>query len=60
MLAHGEGNVYLRDLHARDTVMLAQMRARPVWLLTEAPEIGGRLRFQRVSLDSMQSDWSMP
>jgi hypothetical protein len=26
-------------------------------LLTQAPEIGGPLRFQRVSLDSMQADW---
>jgi hypothetical protein len=57
MLAHGGGNVYLRDLHARDTVLLAQMRRHPVWLLTQAPEIGGQLRFQRVSLDSMQADW---
>ena len=57
MLAHGSGNVYLRDLHARDTVLLAQMRQHPVWLLTQAPEIGGQLRFQRVSLDSMQADW---
>ena len=57
MLAHANGNVYLRDLHARDTVLLAQMRQRPVWLLTQAPEVGGELRFQRVSFDSMQADW---
>jgi hypothetical protein len=57
MLAHGNGNVYLRDLHVRDTVLLEQMRQHPVWLLTQAPEIGGELRFARVSLDSMQTDW---
>jgi 4-amino-4-deoxy-L-arabinose transferase-like glycosyltransferase len=57
LLARGDGNVYLRDLHARDTLLLPEMRQHPVWLLTESPEIGGDLRFQRVPLDSMQSEW---
>jgi hypothetical protein len=57
MLAHGDGNIYLRDLHARDTVLLASMARHPVWLLTEAPEAGGALRFERVSPDSMRADW---
>jgi hypothetical protein len=57
LLVHGHGNVYLRDLHALDTLALAQYPGRPVWLLTEDPTVGGGLRFSRVSADSMMRDW---
>lgn len=60
MLATANGDVYLRDLHARDTLMLRTMPDRPLWLLTEAPEAGGPLRFARVDLDSARREWQAP
>jgi hypothetical protein len=59
MLVRGGGNIYVRDLHARDSLLLAANPDRPVWLVTKAPTVGSPLRFQRVSLDSMRREWEL-
>jgi hypothetical protein len=33
---------------------------REVWLLTQSPETGGALRFERLNLDSMRQEWALP
>ncbi len=60
LLARGDSNLYLRDLHADDSVLLREFPRRPLWLLTEDPKVGGGLRFSRVSPDSMAREWPMP
>ncbi len=60
LLARGDSNRYLRDLHADDSVLVDANPGRPLWLLTEDPEIGGGLRFHRVSPDSMEQEWRAP
>ena len=57
LLARGYGNVYLRDLHARDSVLHPLESHRPIWLLTQAPEVGAPLRFERIPVDSMLREW---
>jgi hypothetical protein len=57
LLAGRNGNVFLRDLHARDSLVLAPHPDRPVWLLTEAPQIGGGLRLFHITGDSMRDEW---
>ena len=59
MLVRGDGNVYLRDLHAHDSLVLSAYAGRPVWLVTKAPPVGSPLRFERVSLDSMRREWEL-
>lgn len=52
-------NVYARDLHARDTVLLERYPGRPVFLLRIIPsETGSRLTLERVSLDSARAEWA--
>jgi hypothetical protein len=60
LLVHGHGNRYVRDLHATDSLLHPFANGTPVWLLTEAPQAGAPLRFERVSADSAQRDWMMP
>ncbi len=50
-------NRFVRDLHARDTLLLAADGNRPIWLLTQAPEVGGPLRFTPFNLDSARAEW---
>ncbi|MGH7592599.1 MAG: hypothetical protein ACRELE_01905, partial [Gemmatimonadales bacterium] len=57
LLDHGGGNIYLRDLHARDSLVLALHPGMPVWLLTKALPIGSPLRFERLSADSLRHEW---
>lgn len=58
LLLAGRGdNRFVRDLHARDTLLLAADGNRPIWLLTQAPEVGGALRFTPVNLDSARAEW---
>jgi hypothetical protein len=60
ILASGSGgNVYARELHARDTLLLAKEQSRPVFLLrATSSRLGAPLRLYRVSLDSARADWS--
>lgn len=60
LLAGEHGNLYRRDLHARDTLLPDSLWQRPVWLLTQRPETGGALRLEPVDLDSLRREWSTP
>jgi hypothetical protein len=54
MLAGSDGTLYARDLHSRDTLLLAEHPDREVWLLRPADSVSGSApRFQRVSRDSI-------
>jgi hypothetical protein len=61
MLAHEYGNVYARDLHALDTVLLRVFPRRPIFLLkAESDALGARLRYYPVRRDSLARDWGVP
>lgn len=54
MLAGSDGTLYARDLHARDTLLLAEHPDREVWLLRPADSTSGAVpRFERVRRDSV-------
>ena len=59
LLARGDSNLYLRDLHADDSVLVDTYPGRPLWLLTKDLTLGGDLRFAPVRLDSMEQEWGM-
>jgi len=53
-----EGNVYARDLHARDTLLLAAHPDRNVYLLRPVSlEIGAPLRLEPLRRDSLERVW---
>jgi hypothetical protein len=59
IVADGNDVVYARDLHARDSVLLARYPDRPVYLVRPPSDSEGvRPRFWRVSRDSLLSDWA--
>jgi hypothetical protein len=52
------GNVYARDLHARDSLLLAEYPERPVYLLTRAgTRVDAPLVFRRLGRDSLLAAW---
>jgi hypothetical protein len=54
LLAGSDGTVYARDLHERDTLLLAAYSDREVWLVRPADSVSGSVpRFERVSRDSI-------
>jgi hypothetical protein len=54
-----DGNVYARDLHARDTLLLARYPGRPLWLLTASDTtVNAVPRFSPVNVDSMRLAWA--
>lgn len=54
-----DSNVYARDLHARDTLLLARYRERPVYLLrTQSSGVGAPLILEPLNVDSARSAWS--
>lgn len=54
LLAGRDGNVFVRDLHAQDTLMLAQHPGRPVYLLRRATfRITSPFVFRPVNRDSI-------
>ena len=59
LLARATGsNLYARDLHARDTLLLARYPERPVYLLRAvSSEIGAPLMLERVRMDSARAEW---
>lgn len=58
LLAHGGGNVYARDLGARDSLLLAQYPSRPVYLVRPATSKEGEPpRFYPLSRDSLWRAW---
>ena len=51
--------VYARDLHARDSVLLARYPSRTVYLVRpQSDSEGVTPRFWRVSRDSLRADWA--
>lgn len=59
LLDHGDSNTYARDLHASDSLLLAQYPGKTLWLLTKSPPVGSPLRFARISIDSMRHEWDL-
>lgn len=52
------GNVYARDLHARDSLLLAEYPGRPVYLLTRAGiRVDDPLVFVALNRDSLYALW---
>jgi hypothetical protein len=60
ILAQYGGNVYVRDLHARDTLALALFPGRPIYLVRpEAAAERSTPRFYPVSRDSLAVAWGV-
>lgn len=60
LLAHGD-NVYARDLHGRDTLLVRSYPDRPLYLLKPASaKIGEPPRFYPLSRDSLERAWRDP
>jgi hypothetical protein len=58
LVADREGNEYVRDLHARDTLMLRRFPDRPVYLMrTSGAAIGAPPVFYRLDRDSLERSW---
>jgi hypothetical protein len=61
LLAHGGNNVYARDLHGRDTLLLQAYPNRKLYLLKPASaKIGEPPRFYPLSRDSLERAWRDP
>ena len=61
LVADGDNVVYARDLHARDTMLLARYPSRAVYLVRPSSDSEGVLpRFWPVSRDSLRAVWSQP
>lgn len=58
LVAHGGQNIYAHDLGARDSLLLLEYPARPVYLLRPAStRIGEAPRFYALSRDSLLRAW---
>ncbi|MFL5620383.1 MAG: hypothetical protein ACJ79A_18560 [Gemmatimonadaceae bacterium] len=61
LVADGENVVYARDLHARDTMLLARYPSRAVYLVRPPSDSEGVLpRFWPLSRDSLRAAWAQP
>ena len=61
LVANGDRVVYARDLHARDSVLLARFPSRSVYLVRPSSDSDGALpRFWLISRDSLRADWARP
>jgi hypothetical protein len=59
LLSGGSSNVYARDLHARDTLLLKRYPRRPVFVVRrDSTSAGITLRYHRASRDSLQGSWA--
>jgi 4-amino-4-deoxy-L-arabinose transferase-like glycosyltransferase len=60
LLARDVGsNIYARDLHARDTLLLQRHPDRPVYLLRAvSSEVDARLYLEPLRLDSARAEWA--
>ncbi|MGH7627645.1 MAG: hypothetical protein ACREOJ_20310, partial [Gemmatimonadaceae bacterium] len=55
LLAHGGGNMYVRDLGARDTLLMKRYPDRPVYLLKPASsDVGDMPRFYPVQRQALR------
>jgi hypothetical protein len=53
-----DSNVYARDLHARDTLLLAMYPGRPVYVMrTESSGVGAPLVLEPLNVDSARAAW---
>ena len=60
LLANRHGNIFARDLHARDTFLLEAYPDRPIYLLKPAStRVGDDPRFYPVSRDSLRLAWGV-
>ena len=57
LLAGRSGNLFRRDLHARDSLLLRMHPSRPVYLLVKDTTAAGALHLLPVSLDSALVEW---
>ena len=59
IVAESDNVVYARDLHARDSVLLARYPSRPVYVVRPPTDADGvPPQFWRVSRDSLRADWA--
>ena len=59
LLVRRGGNVFARDLHARDTALVRMYPGRPIFVLRRAgAAVNAPIRFFPARLDSLASDWS--
>jgi hypothetical protein len=60
LLANRHGNIFARDLHARDTLLLAAYPDRRIYLLKPpSTRVGDDPRFYPVSRDSLRLAWGV-
>lgn len=57
LLSRDTTNIYLRDLHAIDSLVIEADASRPLFLLLKSPEVGAPVRFLPVDRDSMYREW---
>ena len=61
LLADGGGNIYARDLHARDTLLLSAYPDRDIYLLQPpTTQVGVAPRYALLSRDSLEQVWAVP
>ncbi|MFN2565257.1 MAG: hypothetical protein ABR499_09645 [Gemmatimonadaceae bacterium] len=59
LLSGGPTNVYVRDLHARDTLLLKRYPDRPIFVVRrDSSAAGVTLRYHRAMRDSLQQSWA--
>jgi 4-amino-4-deoxy-L-arabinose transferase-like glycosyltransferase len=59
LLSGGPTNVYVRDLHARDSLLLKQYPNRPIFVVRrDSSAAGVTLRYHRASRDSLIGSWA--
>jgi hypothetical protein len=59
LLARDPGtNIYARDLHARDTLLLRRYQSRPAYVLrATSSDVGAPLMLEPLRLDSARAEW---
>jgi hypothetical protein len=60
LLAHGGNNVYARDLHGRDTLLLRSYPNRTLYMLKGGVNVGDPPQFYALSRDSLERAWRDP
>lgn len=60
LLAHGGNNIYARDLHGRDTLLVRAFPDRKLYLVKAGVRVGDPPRFYPLSRDSLERAWRDP
>jgi hypothetical protein len=56
--ARASTNIYARDLHARDTLLLRRYQSRPAYVLrATSSDVGAPLMLEPLRLDSARAEW---